>query len=139
MSAPDVVYCMLTVLFVAASIHGLRQGLLRQESGWRSRVDHLLHAAMALAMAAMPWSWGRALPLMPQTAFLRCCRAVVLFDRSQSPPGIEKDYDRQEYAGGSRHGCDGLDVPLHGELLARWAYGAPSRAFRPPGRGIRGR
>ncbi|MFE9907325.1 DUF5134 domain-containing protein [Streptomyces clavifer] len=69
MSAPDVVYCMLTVLFLAAAIHGLRQGLLRQESGWRSRVGHLLHAAMALAMAAMPWSWGRALPLVPQTAF----------------------------------------------------------------------
>ncbi|MFD9293066.1 DUF5134 domain-containing protein [Streptomyces sp. NPDC060030] len=69
MSAPDVVYSMLSVLFVAAAVHALTQALRRNEPDWRGRVGHLLHAAMALAMAAMPWSWGRALPVVPQTVF----------------------------------------------------------------------
>ncbi|MEV0220944.1 DUF5134 domain-containing protein [Streptomyces sp. NPDC050704] len=68
MSATDVVYCMLTALFAAAAVHGLRHGVLPRSAGWRARVDHLLHTAMALAMAVMPWSWGRALPELPQTA-----------------------------------------------------------------------
>ncbi|WP_171115138.1 MULTISPECIES: DUF5134 domain-containing protein [unclassified Streptomyces] len=55
MSAPDVVHGMLTALFTAAALHGLRHGILSPGSGWRSRIDHLLHAVMALAMAAMPW------------------------------------------------------------------------------------
>ncbi|RPK32124.1 DUF5134 domain-containing protein [Streptomyces sp. ADI93-02] len=69
MSPPDAVYCMLSVLFGTAAVHALTQGLSHREPGWRSRAGHLLHAAMALAMAAMPWSWGRALPVVPQTAF----------------------------------------------------------------------
>ncbi|MGP4052021.1 DUF5134 domain-containing protein [Streptomyces sp. 2A115] len=69
MSATDVVYCVLTALFAAAAVHGLRHGVLSRSAGWRGRVDHLLHTAMALAMAVMPWSWGRALPELPQTAF----------------------------------------------------------------------
>ncbi|WP_399894373.1 DUF5134 domain-containing protein [Streptomyces sp. BBFR51] len=69
MSATDTVYGMLTALFAGAAVHGLRQGVLSRSPGWRGRVDHLLHTAMALAMAVMPWSWGRALPESPQTVF----------------------------------------------------------------------
>ncbi|MET7860342.1 DUF5134 domain-containing protein [Streptomyces sp. NPDC005318] len=67
MSARDVVYCLLTALFAAAAVHGLRQGVLSRSPGRRRRVDQLLHAAMALAMAAMPWSWGGVLPDAAQT------------------------------------------------------------------------
>lgn len=67
MSAPDVVHGMLTALFAAAALHGLRHGVLSPRSGWRGRVDHVLHAVMALAMAAAPW--GRVLPGRAQTAF----------------------------------------------------------------------
>ncbi|GEC05010.1 DUF5134 domain-containing protein [Streptomyces spinoverrucosus] len=69
MTAPDVVYCMVTALFAAGAVHTLRHGVLSQSSGWRDRIDHLMHTAMALAMAVMPWSWGRMLPQAPQTAF----------------------------------------------------------------------
>ncbi|MFJ9034019.1 DUF5134 domain-containing protein [Streptomyces sp. NPDC102274] len=67
MSVPDVLYVMLTALFAAAALRGLRHGVLSPRSGWRSRIDHLLHAVMALAMAAMPWGWG--LPETAQTTF----------------------------------------------------------------------
>ncbi|MER5409273.1 DUF5134 domain-containing protein [Streptomyces sp. NPDC002769] len=70
MSASDVIYCMLTPLFVAAAVHGLRHDVLSRRSGWRSRVDRLLHTAMALVMAVMPWfDLGRGLPEGAQTAF----------------------------------------------------------------------
>lgn len=55
MSASDVVHGMLTALFTAGALRGLRHGILSPGSGWRSHIDHLLHAVMALAMAAMPW------------------------------------------------------------------------------------
>jgi hypothetical protein len=69
MSATEVVDYMLTALFTAAAVRALRQGVLTRTRACRSRVDHLLHAAMALAMAVMPWSWGRALPELPQSVF----------------------------------------------------------------------
>ncbi|MFG3142738.1 DUF5134 domain-containing protein [Streptomyces sp. NPDC048211] len=69
MSAHEVVYCMLTALFTAAAVHGLRRGVLARGPGRRDRVDRLLHAAMALAMAAMPWSRGPALPVTAQVVF----------------------------------------------------------------------
>ncbi|MFJ2397718.1 DUF5134 domain-containing protein [Streptomyces sp. NPDC087843] len=70
MSASDVIYCMLTPLFVAAAVHGLRHEVLSRRSGWRSRVDRLLHTAMALVMAVMPWfDLSRVLPGGAQPAF----------------------------------------------------------------------
>ncbi|MFD8424026.1 DUF5134 domain-containing protein [Streptomyces sp. NPDC059466] len=70
MSASDVIYCMLTPLFAASAVHALRYGVLPRCPGWRSRVDRLLHAVMALAMAVMPWwNLGRVLPGAAPTAF----------------------------------------------------------------------
>ncbi|ROQ60138.1 uncharacterized protein DUF5134 [Streptomyces sp. 840.1] len=58
MSAVDTVHCLMTVLFTAAAIHLVRWFVVSRDAGWRERVDHLLHAVMALAMAVMPWHWG---------------------------------------------------------------------------------
>ncbi|MER5787542.1 DUF5134 domain-containing protein [Streptomyces sp. NPDC001980] len=69
MSATEVVHCMLTALFAAAAVRALGQSVLTRTGACRSCVDHLLHAAMALAMAVMPWSWGGALPALPQSVF----------------------------------------------------------------------
>ncbi|MFF7160754.1 DUF5134 domain-containing protein [Streptomyces sp. NPDC008086] len=69
MLAADVVNCTLTALFTAAAVQALRHGVLSRGSGRRDRVDQLLHTAMALAMAVMPWSWGRLLPQAPTTVF----------------------------------------------------------------------
>jgi hypothetical protein len=69
MSASDVVHGMLTALFAAAAIRALRHGVLSGDPGWRSRVDQFLHTAMALAMAVMPWRWGRMLSDVSVTAF----------------------------------------------------------------------
>ncbi|MDT0469137.1 DUF5134 domain-containing protein [Streptomyces gibsoniae] len=69
MSAADVVHWMLTALFAAGAVHALRDGVLARSSGWRSRVDHVLDIAMALAMAMMPWTSGYMLPRLPQTVF----------------------------------------------------------------------
>ncbi|MGW7418484.1 DUF5134 domain-containing protein [Streptomyces sp. NPDC054813] len=69
MSAAEVVHYLLTALFAAAAVRALRQGVLTRTRFYRSRVDHLLHAAMALAMAVMPWSWGGTLPELPQSVF----------------------------------------------------------------------
>jgi hypothetical protein len=60
---------MLTALFATAAVRALWQGVLARTRGCRSRIDHLLHSAMALAMAVMPWSWGSALPQLPQSVF----------------------------------------------------------------------
>ncbi|AVH55209.1 MULTISPECIES: DUF5134 domain-containing protein [Streptomyces] len=69
MSASDAVYCMLTALFTATAVHGLRRGVMSRNTGWRGRGDHLLHTAMALVMAVMPWSWGRSLHHTAQAVF----------------------------------------------------------------------
>ncbi|MFH8738381.1 DUF5134 domain-containing protein [Streptomyces sp. NPDC017964] len=69
MSATDVVYCMLTALFASAAVRALRYALVSRSLRWRDRVDHLLHTAMALAMAVMPWNCSSALPELPLTAF----------------------------------------------------------------------
>ncbi|MFD5721738.1 DUF5134 domain-containing protein [Streptomyces sp. NPDC127036] len=69
MNASDVVSCALTTLFASAAIRGLWHGLRPRTSGWHGRVDHLLHAAMAMAMAAMPWSWGQTLLGTQQAVF----------------------------------------------------------------------
>ncbi|MGW5665471.1 DUF5134 domain-containing protein [Streptomyces sp. NPDC003758] len=57
----DVVRSMLTVLFALAAVHALWHSVRSPGAGRRDRVDHLLHAAMSVAMAAMPWSLGRSL------------------------------------------------------------------------------
>ncbi|MGW2959299.1 DUF5134 domain-containing protein [Streptomyces sp. NPDC001220] len=69
MSAAGVVPYLLTGLFSAAAVRALRQGVLTRTRLFRGRVDDLLHAAMALAMTVMPWSWGGALPELPQSVF----------------------------------------------------------------------
>ncbi|MFJ3307183.1 DUF5134 domain-containing protein [Streptomyces sp. NPDC086549] len=69
MSAADVVYCMLTALFAAAAVRVLRHAIVSRRLAWRGRVDLSLHAAMALAMAVMPWNGVRILPAVPLTAF----------------------------------------------------------------------
>ncbi|MEU9457044.1 DUF5134 domain-containing protein [Streptomyces sp. NPDC048277] len=69
MSSADFVYCVLTVLFAAEAVRALRHALGSRSPGWRSRVDQLLHTAMALAMAVMPWNCGSGLPALPRTAF----------------------------------------------------------------------
>ncbi|GHE98456.1 DUF5134 domain-containing protein [Streptomyces spiralis] len=58
----DVVHSMLTVLFSLVAAHALWHGVRSPGRGRRDRVDHLLHFAMSVAMAAMPWSLGRSLP-----------------------------------------------------------------------------
>src|SRR4051794_39035204 len=75
MSPSDVVYCMLTALFVAGAVHGLRRGLRPGGPGRRARVDHLLHSAMALAMAAMPWGFTQTVPGAAQTGFFAAAAA----------------------------------------------------------------
>ncbi|WP_308190685.1 DUF5134 domain-containing protein [Streptomyces sp. HPF1205] len=57
----DVVRCMLTVLFASAALHALLHGARTPGMGRRDRVDHLLHFATAVVMAAMPWGLGRSL------------------------------------------------------------------------------
>ncbi|MHA5053197.1 DUF5134 domain-containing protein [Streptomyces sp. SD15] len=69
MSATDVVCSMLTALFAAAAIHELRHRVLPRSSGWRVRIDGLLHTTMAVAMSAMPWSWGAPMPARAQAVF----------------------------------------------------------------------
>ncbi|MFJ8357247.1 DUF5134 domain-containing protein [Streptomyces sp. NPDC093984] len=49
------VHCMLTLLFVVVLVHGWAQDVRAPKLALRSRVDQLLHAVMALSMAAMPW------------------------------------------------------------------------------------
>ncbi|WP_460070487.1 DUF5134 domain-containing protein [Streptomyces sp. YKOK-I1] len=71
MSATDVVSGMLTALFAAAAVHALRHAVLPRGSGWLVRGDGLLHAAMASAMAAMPWHpIGEGPPPGRTTSFL---------------------------------------------------------------------
>ncbi|MET8331079.1 DUF5134 domain-containing protein [Streptomyces sp. NPDC005181] len=60
---------MLTVLFAAAAIHELRHRVLPRSSGWRVRIDGLLHTVMAVAMSAMTWSWGAQVPTRAQAVF----------------------------------------------------------------------
>lgn len=62
MSAADTVRALLTVLFGGAAVHAARHAFRPARLAWRGRVDHFLHAAMAVAMAAMPWG-----PLLPRT------------------------------------------------------------------------
>lgn len=80
MHAGDIVHCALTTLFAAAAMRGLRHGLTSRSPSWHSRVDHLLHAAMAIAMAAMPWNWGQALLGTRQAIFF--ATAAVWFPLS---------------------------------------------------------
>ncbi|MCG7206675.1 DUF5134 domain-containing protein [Streptomyces arenae] len=49
------VHCLLTLLFVAVLLHGPARGVGSPGAGFGVRVDRLLAAAMAVAMAAMPW------------------------------------------------------------------------------------
>ncbi|WP_393101592.1 DUF5134 domain-containing protein [Streptomyces sp. LN325] len=91
MSASDAVYCMLTPVFVASAVHGLRYGVLSRHPGWRGRVDRLLHTAMALVMAVMPWrNLGRVLPEEAQTAFFAAAALwyplTAVRSRQQSGP-----------------------------------------------------
>ncbi|MFJ9123484.1 DUF5134 domain-containing protein [Streptomyces sp. NPDC102340] len=67
MSSTDAVHALLTALFVGAALYAVRHVLAPAGPVRRGRVDHLLHAAMSLAMAAMPW--GPTLPRTAQTVF----------------------------------------------------------------------
>lgn len=73
----DLVHVLLTVLFAVVAAHALRRSLRSPGAGRRDRVDHLLHCAMALAMAAMPWSPGHA--LSGGTATVLCAAAALWF------------------------------------------------------------
>lgn len=66
----DVVHVMLTALFALAVVQALWHRARWPGAGRRDRVDHVLHAAMALVMAAMPWSVGRSLSGRGTTAVL---------------------------------------------------------------------
>ncbi|MFF7982810.1 DUF5134 domain-containing protein [Streptomyces sp. NPDC007901] len=79
MSATDVVYSGLTALFAAAAVRALRHALTSRRCGWCSRVDHLLHTVMALAMTVLPWHSGHALPELPQTASAFFAAAALWF------------------------------------------------------------
>ncbi|CAG6392065.1 conserved membrane hypothetical protein [Actinacidiphila cocklensis] len=54
-----VVRCILTTLFLLVALHALLHGIRQAGMGRRNRVDHLLHAVMAVAMSAMPWNLHR--------------------------------------------------------------------------------
>ncbi|MDT0401454.1 MULTISPECIES: DUF5134 domain-containing protein [Streptomyces] len=69
MRPADVLSGLLTALFAAAAVRGLWHGVLSPDRGGHDRVGHLLHTAMALAMAVMPWSPGAGVPGPPQAAF----------------------------------------------------------------------
>jgi hypothetical protein len=56
MSPSDLVDSMLTVLFAVAAAYGLYRSVTSRGAGWRACGDQLLHTAMALTMAVMPWS-----------------------------------------------------------------------------------
>jgi hypothetical protein len=80
----DVERGLLTVLFSVVAVHALWQGLRPRGTGGRDRVDHLLHAAMAAAMAVMPWSLGRSLPGWTSTLLFTAAAAwfpLTAFDR----------------------------------------------------------
>lgn len=55
----------LTLLFAVSVVHGVWRAVL---PGTRvaDRVDHTLHAAMGVLMAAMAWPWGMDLSAAPQ-------------------------------------------------------------------------
>lgn len=72
-----IVHCMLTLLFVIVALHVLRRGVRSPGADGRDRVDHLLHFAMAAAMAIMPWSLGRS--LTGRTTMLLCAAATLWF------------------------------------------------------------
>lgn len=73
----DVVRSMLTLLFALVAVHALWHGVRKPGTGRRDRVDHLLHSAMSVAMAVMPWSLGRSLPGPATTVF--CTVAALWF------------------------------------------------------------
>lgn len=52
----DVVRCLLTALFALVALPAWRSGARVPRMGRRDRVDRLLHVAMAVAMATMPWN-----------------------------------------------------------------------------------
>lgn len=67
---------LLTVLFAALTAYGLWR-VVRPTGhaghggnvAFASRMAHLLHALMALAMGVMVWPWGMGLPAAPQVVF----------------------------------------------------------------------
>ncbi|WP_246885043.1 DUF5134 domain-containing protein [Streptomyces sp. GESEQ-4] len=68
---------MLTLLFVLVALHVLRRGVRAPGADSLDRVDHLLHFAMAAAMAIMPWSLGRS--LTGRTTVVLCAAATLWF------------------------------------------------------------
>ncbi|MFE2092089.1 DUF5134 domain-containing protein [Streptomyces sp. NPDC059460] len=74
MSATDVVHALLTTLFAGAAVYAARHALRAPGPAWRGRVDHFLHAAMAVAMAAMLWR-----PTLPRTAHAVFFTAAALW------------------------------------------------------------
>jgi hypothetical protein len=93
---------MLTALFAAAAVHAVRHVVLSHSSGWRDQGDQILHAAMALAMAVMPWSWGAKVPQVPQTAFFTAAALWFLVTVGGRPaaPRLLASWRRLPYAAG---------------------------------------
>ncbi|MBQ0850398.1 DUF5134 domain-containing protein [Streptomyces sp. BH-SS-21] len=83
---------LLTALFTVVVAHTLWHGLRSADGAWRARVDHFLHAAMALTMAVMPWSWGRRLPVAAMTVFF--VAAALWFALSVTVSSTGRSQDR---------------------------------------------
>lgn len=73
----DVVRCLLTALFALVASHAVLHAVRSPGTGRRDRVDHLLHIAMAVVMAVMPWSPG--LPLSGRGMTLLFTAAAAWF------------------------------------------------------------
>jgi hypothetical protein len=89
-SAPGLRW-ILTAALVALTFHALWRAV--RTSGAAERVSHLLHAAMAAAMAAMCWPQGMEMPAVPQVIFF--VAAALWFPAAAAAGG-------QESGGGSR-------------------------------------
>lgn len=76
MSPSDLVDSMLAVLFAVAAVCGAYRSVSSRGVGWRVRGDQLLHTAMALTMAVMPWSRG---PVAHHTALVTFFAAAALW------------------------------------------------------------
>lgn len=124
--------CLLSVLFTVAAVHALRQ-VLRRPAPWgcRGRVDHLLHAAMGLAMAAMPWSRGGRLTAAAMTWFFLAAGLWFLVTADR-PPGSRTPAlaGRMPHAAGMAAMVWMLRTPHAG---AGKTHEQPAGAFLPAG------
>jgi hypothetical protein len=75
-SFPTPLAVAVTVLSVVSGI-GFLALLVRRGAGWRERVAAGLHVLMAIAMAGMPWAWGRT--VAPPTAQIVVFGAATVY------------------------------------------------------------